>query len=206
MEEKRSSLGLITTIKESKDKNNSFITVGVTFAIIVLLIVFAIRPTVTKIVIIRKDIKEKERISQTLDQRIQMISSLEKEYDESKEKFEFLQFVYRESEKYILLLSNIEPIVNRNSFKLTSFRFDKYDGDSYDLPTSLVKPGVIQLSVTGLYSNFINLLKDFESLPMNCVIERVAFGRNTSSGSNEMSFSLLIRIYNIPSTNFYNIE
>ena len=39
MEEKRSSLGLITTIKESKDKNNSFITVGVTFAIIVLLIV-----------------------------------------------------------------------------------------------------------------------------------------------------------------------
>ena len=162
MEEKRSSLGLITTIKESKDKNNSFITVGVTFAIIVLLIVFAIRPTVTKIVIIRKDIKEKERISQTLDQRIQMISSLEKEYDESKEKFEFLQFVYPESEKYILLLSNIEPIVNRNSFKLTSFRFDKYDGDSYDLPTSLVKPGVIQLSVTGLYSNFINLLKESE--------------------------------------------
>ena len=40
MEEKRSSLGLITTIKESKDKNNSYITVGVTFVVIVLLIIF----------------------------------------------------------------------------------------------------------------------------------------------------------------------
>lgn len=206
MEEKRSSLGLITTIKESKDKNNSYITVGVTFVVIVLLIIFAIRPTVTTIVKIRKEIEEKERISQTLDQRIQTLSSLEKEYDESEEKFEFMQFVYPESEKYILLLANIEPIVNRNSFKLTSFRFDKYDGESYDLSTSLLEPSVIQLSVTGLYSNFINLLKDFESLPMHCVVERVSFGSNSSSGSNEMSFSLLLRIYNIPSTNFYTLE
>lgn len=206
MDSRRSSLGLITTIKESKEKTNSYATIGFTLVIIILLIVFAIRPTITKIVNIRKEIKEKDRISRLLDDRIQTLSALDNEFQESKEKFEFMPLVFPESERYVLLLSNIEPIVNRNSFKLSSLTFDKYDGESFNITTSVLKPTTVRITVLGLYSDFVNLLKDFESLPMYIVIDRVSFGNSRTSETNEVSFSLNLRIYNINEPKFYSLK
>jgi len=206
MESKRSSLGLITTIKESKEKTNSYISIGFTLIVIILLIVFAIRPTITKIVNIRKEIKEKERISKLLDDRIQTLSSLDDEFEESKEKFEFIPLVYPESERYVLLLSNMEPIVNRNSFKLSSLAFDKYDGESFNLPTSALKPTSVRITVLGLYSNFVSLLKDFESLPMYIVVDRISFGNSKTSETNEVSFTLNLRVYNVNDPKFYSLK
>jgi len=206
MESKRSSLGLITTIKESKEKTNSYISIGFTLIVIILLIVFAIRPTITKIVNIRKEIKEKERISKLLDDRIQTLSSLDNEFEESKEKFEFIPLVYPESERYVLLLSNMEPIVNRNSFKLSSLAFDKYDGESFNLPTSALKPTSVRITVLGLYSNFVSLLKDFESLPMYIVVDRISFGNSKTSETNEVSFTLNLRVYNVNDPKFYSLK
>jgi len=206
MESKRSSLGLITTIKESKEKTNSYITIGFTLIVIILLIVFAIRPTITKIVNIRKEIKEKGRISKLLDDRIQTLSSLDNDFQESKDKFEFVPLVFPESERYVLILSNIEPIVNRNSFKLSSLTFDKYDGESYNISTSVLKPTSLRITVLGLYSNFVNLLKDLESLPMYIVVDSVSFGSSKASETNEVSYSLNLRIYNIKEPKFYSLK
>lgn len=206
MDSKRSSLGLITTIKESKEKTNSYATIGFTLIVIILLIVFAIRPTITKIVNIRKEIKEKNRISKLLDDRIQTLSSLDNDFQESKDKFEYLPLVFPESEKYVLVLSNIEPIVNRNSFKLSSLTFDKYDGESYNISTSVLKPTSLRITVLGLQSNFVNLLKDFESLPMYIVLESVSFGSSKASETNEVSYSLNLRLYNINEPKFYSLK
>lgn len=206
MESKRSSLGLITTIKESKEKTNSYITIGFTLLVIILLIVFAIRPTITKIVNIRKDIKEKDRISKLLDDRIQTLSSLENDFQETKDKFEFVPLVFPESERYVLILSNIEPIVNRNSFKLSSLTFDKFDGESYNISTSVLKPTSLRITVLGLYSNFVNLLKDLESLPMYIVVDSVSFGSSKASETNEVSYSLNLRLYNINEPKFYSLK
>ena len=60
MDNKEPSTGLITTIKESREKTTSYITIGFTMLIVTLLIIFAIRPTITTIIKINKGIKEKK--------------------------------------------------------------------------------------------------------------------------------------------------
>jgi len=205
MDKQESSIGLITTIKEGKEKTASYITVGFTLLVVVLLVVFAIRPTVTTITRINKEIKEKESITALLKQRIQTLSSLNDEYGKSKEKFETLSLVFPVSERYILLLSNIDSIVSRNGFKLNSISFDRYDGETYTLSPSILKPSTVRLSVLGQYGNFINLLKDLESLPIHTVVEDVRFS-SVQDGTSNMSFTLSLRVYNILENNFYTLK
>jgi Tfp pilus assembly protein PilO len=202
IEEKRSSIGLITTIKEGKDKTNSYITLSFTLLVIALLVMFAIRPTITTITKINKDIKEKERINTMLARRIKTLASLDDEYERSKEKFETLSFTFPVVERHILLLSNIDQIVSRNGFKLNSVSLDNYEGEKYNLSPSVLKPSLIQLSVTGQYNSFINLLKDLESLPMFAVMENVSFS-NVKDEKGGQSFSISMRVYSIRENNFY---
>lgn len=205
MDKKGSSVGLITTIKLGKEKTISYVTVGFTMLVVVLLVVFAIRPTVTTIVKINKEVKEKENISSLLKRRIQTISTLNDEYEESKEKFEMLSLVFPVSERYVLFLSNIEPVISRNGFKLNSVSFDRYEGETYNLSPSVLKPTTAKVSISGEYNNFINLLKDLESLPIHTVVESVSFS-NVHSETDSLSFFLSLRIYNISEDNFYTLK
>ncbi|HQA98673.1 MAG TPA: type 4a pilus biogenesis protein PilO [Candidatus Dojkabacteria bacterium] len=204
MDNKEPSTGLITTIKESREKTTSYITIGFTMLIVTLLIIFAIRPTITTIIKINKGIKEKESMSLLLKQRIKTLSSLNDEYEESKEKFESLSLVFPVSERYILLLSNIDSVVNRNGFKLNSISFDKYDGEGYNLSPSVLKPSIVRLSISGQYDSLINFLKDLESLPMHAVVEGIRF--SIPQDGDDISFSLSLRVYNISENNFYTLK
>jgi len=204
MDNKEPSTGLITTIKESREKTTSYITIGFTMLIVTLLIIFAIRPTITTIIKINKGIKEKEGMSLLLKQRIKTLSSLNDEYEESKEKFESLSLVFPVSERYILLLSNIDSVVNRNGFKLNSISFDKYDGEGYNLSPSVLKPSIVRLSISGQYDSLINFLKDLESLPMHAVVEGIRF--SIPQDGDDISFSLSLRVYNISENNFYTLK
>ena len=204
MDNKEPSTGLITTIKESREKTTSYITIGFTMLIVTLLIIFAIRPTITTIIKINKGIKEKESMSLLLKQRIKTLSSLNDEYEESKEKFESLSLVFPVSERYILLLSNIDSVVNRNGFKLNSISFDKYDGEGYNLSPSVLKPSIVRLSISGQYDSLINFLKDLESLHMHAVVEGIRF--SIPQDGDDISFSLSLRVYNISENNFYTLK
>jgi len=206
MAEKRGSVSLLTTIRESEEKRNSYITITFTLLVVVLLIVFAIRPTITTITKIKNDIKEKENITKQLDKRIKTLSALDQEFKSSKEKFDSLRFVFPVSERYILLLSNIDSIVSRNGYKLNSINFDSYDKNVENITPTVIKPSVLSLSVSGTYSNFINLLKDLESLPMYAVIENVSFSGRTSYRSVEDSYSIRLRIYHVQEPNFYTLK
>ncbi len=200
------SVGLLATIKESEEKKFSYITMIFTLLVIALLIVFAIRPTVTTIVKINNDIKVKEGITEQLEQRIQTITALDKQYESSKEKFDLLKFIYPTAGKHVLFIANIESVVARNGYKLNSIGFDSYEMESYNIQPTVLKPGLVSLSVSGEYSNLINLLKDLESLPMYPVIENVSFAGKTGSETTDSHYSIALRIYHVEEVNFYSFK
>lgn len=204
MEKKATSVDYIATIRESTEKRNSYITFAVSLLAIILLIVFAVRPTVSTILRINKEVKSKKRTTAQLQSRISAINSLDTQYKESKDKFETLQMVYPAEGGYTLLLSNIDSIVSRNGFVLSSISFDDYGGESYGLSTQTLSPTTLRLTVRGQYGNFITLLKDIESLPMYPVVEGVSFSSQVDE-NGQQTFSMSVRIYNVEKSNFYKI-
>ena len=78
----------IKIVKEAPEKRKGYGFFAVTLIASILLIVFAIRPTILTITRIKKEIKGKEIMNSQLDTKITTLSSLDKIYLENKESFD----------------------------------------------------------------------------------------------------------------------
>lgn len=200
--QKANTVDHINAIRESKNKTSSYISFGVSLLISILLIVFALRPTIATIIKINKEIKQKKVVTSQLKNKIEALSNLDKEFKDSKEKFDTLQFIFPENKSFTLLLSNIEPIITRNGFKLLSVSFDSYDNETYTLAPKALTPSSFRVSIKGDSTNFLSLLKDLEGMPNYPVLEATSFS-NQKDEDGLSNFSIVLRVYDVSRSNFY---
>jgi Tfp pilus assembly protein PilO len=201
-EKKINTSEYIKMIRESSAKRDSYIFAGFTIIASILLIVFAIRPTLLTITRINSEIKEKERINNLLEEKINTLSLLDNEYSENKKSFEDLELIFPTSGCFSLFVANIEAVVARNGFALSSISFDNYRGKDYQTTTRVLVPQTIRLSVRGNDVNLVNLLRDIEGLPMYPTLDSVSYSQNKDEDGLG-SFSMSLRVYTIEKDNFY---
>ena len=192
----------IKVIKESPDKKRSYIFFGFSILVSIVLILFAIRPTVTTITRINKEIKEKERVNSLLEKKINTLNELDKQYAPNKETFDNLEMIFPAGENFSLLLANMELMTTRNGNKLSSISFNGYKGKDYDIITKALKPYTMTLSARGKEENILNFLQELEDLPMYPVIESFSYSTETAEDGTR-AFTVSLRIYHVDNVNFY---
>jgi hypothetical protein len=200
--EERKQLKYIEFLTNSPTKKTMYYLTGFTVVVAIALIVFAIRPTLLTINGINKEIKEKTRISEALESKVNAMVELDEEYTEFSENLDSFQLIYPTSGNFSLFMSNIEAVVSRNGFILRGLSFSEYDTDLYDINTAVLAPWTVQISVLGPQSNIDNLFDDLEAMPMYPVIDRFSYGQNEEDGMK--NFSLTMRIYHIENNKFYS--
>lgn len=173
-----------------------------TFLVAILLLAFAIRPTLLTITGINKEIKEKERINQALEDKIDAMVELDSQYIEFTETLDGLQLIFPVSGNFSLFLSNIDAVISRNGFALRGISFSEYDTELYDISSSVLEPWTVQLSVIGPQNNIDNLFEDLEVMPMYPVIERFSYSEDEEEGLK--TYSIGMRIYHIGNNKFYS--
>ncbi len=192
--------------KKGPSKKAEMIFTGLTFIVAVLLIVFAIVPTIRTVTEINKEIKEKERITTALEAKIKALNELDNQFNSNKEVFKDISLIFPTSQNFSLFLANIDAIVTRNNFTLSSIGFSSYKqsaADSNKLKLSVLSPYAVSLSVKGSRMNLISFLKDLEGLPMYPVVESINYSNDVDESGNT-DFSLNLRIYHIETLNFYD--
>lgn len=200
--QERKQLRYLKFLTESPSEKTMYYLVAFTIFMSILLIAFAIRPTILTISRINGEIKEKKRISEALTNKISVMTKLDEQYIEFSENLDSLQLIFPTSGNFSLFLSNIEAVVSRNGFVLKGLSFSEYDKDLYDINSTVLSPWAVQMSVVGPESNINNLFKDLEAMPMYPVIDRFTYGQSEEEGGK--SFSLLMRIYHVENNNFYS--
>jgi Tfp pilus assembly protein PilO len=198
----RKQFQYIQFLKKSPSKTTMYYLAGFTILVAILLVIFAVRPTVLVIDKINSEIKEKQRIYDALDNKIEAMVSLDEQYTEFSKELDSLQLIFPTSGNFSLFLSNIEAAVSRNGFALKGLSFTEYDSDLYNVSTKVLAPWAVQVSVTGPSNNLDNLFNDLESMPMYPVIDRFSYGQNDDEGFK--SYSLSMRIYHIENNKFYS--
>lgn len=198
----RKQFKYLDIIRNSSEKKQMSYMSIFTVAISILLIAFAIRPTILTIDRINKEIKEKERIYKALEEKIEALSSLDQQYVENESSMNALELIYPTSRNFSLFLSNIDSIVARNGFVLKSVSFSEYDVDLYGVKTSVLAPWSVRISVSGQESNLVNLFRELEDMPMYPVIDRFGYGQEVRG--EDRTYSISMRIYHIPMNKFYD--
>jgi hypothetical protein len=192
----------IKILKESPEKKRSYIFFGFSILATIILVVFAIRPTITTISTINNEIKTKTRANDLLEKKINTLSELDKVYTENRKQFDDLELVFPVGGNDSLFLANIDAIVTRNGFSLSSVRFDKYRGDN-ELNTRVIVPRSVSFSIRGRQANLIGLLRELEGLPMYPVIESLSY--SAQQGADGLSsFTINMKIYGVENDKFYN--
>lgn len=193
----------IKIIKESPEKKKAYVFVAITVVVSIALVIFAIRPTILTITRINKEIKEKERVDVALGEKITTLTELDKQYTEVKGSFSGLSLIYPVNANFSLLLANIESVVSRNGYSLGSVGFEKYDkNENYKISAKYLMPWSLRVTVKGKGANIINLLKDFEGMPMYPVVESLSYSSQVDK-DGLTTYGINMRIYQIESSNFY---
>lgn len=183
-------------IKKAPSKQVDNVFIGLTYVAAVLLLVFAIIPTVSAILKINQEIGDKERIQNALEQKLVALSSLDEQYNERESEFKDLSLLFPSTGNFSLFLSNIDAVVARNNFILNSISFSEYDRDTYSINTLSLKPWSVRMTVSGKKVYLITLLRDLEAMPMYPVIEAISYGEEVDDDGNTR-YSLTLRIYHI---------
>jgi hypothetical protein len=201
-ERKINTAEYIKVIKESPEKKRSYAFFGFSILVVIALIIFAIRPTVTTILRIDKEIKEKERINSLLEKKVTTLNDLDKEYGPNKEAFDDLEMLFPPGDNFSLLLGNIELVTTRNGHKLSSVSFERYKGGTYSIGTKVLAPYIMTFSARGKEENIMSFLRELEDLPMYPVIESFSYSTESAEdGTN--AFTVSLRIYHVENVNFY---
>ena len=193
---------IVKLVRDLPSRQVESVFVGLTYVFAVLLIVFAVIPTIQTVFTINKEIKEKERVSSALEAKLVALSSLDEQYNSNADAFKDITLLFPDSGNFSLFLANIDAVISRNNFILESISFSEYEKEVLDVKTSVLKPWSVRLSVSGKKVYFITLLKDLEAMPMYPVVERVSFGGDVDDNGNTR-YSVSLRIYHIESSNFY---
>ena len=203
MEKKRlNTEEYIKLVKESPEKKRGYIFAGITLLVSLVLIIFAIRPTIITITQISASIKEKNRLNTALDAKISTLSALDKQFEEVGTDLADLKLIYPADGNFSLLLANMSPILSRNGFALLGINFDKYGDKNVTFTSKVLAPWSVKISAKGKTANIVNLLKDLEALPMYPVIESFSYS-DQKDKDGLTSFGINMRIYRIDNTNFY---
>lgn len=193
----------IKLIKESPEKKKGYFFAGATVLISILLVVFAIRPTLLTIAKINTEIKEKTRLNTLLDAKIDTLSKLDQQYTDLGADLSNLQLIFPDNGDFSLLMANVTGVLSKDGFQLSGINFDKYSDKNFTLSTKLLIPWSVRLNVKGKPANLINLLKDLEALPMYPVIESFSYSSQTDE-NGLTNYSINLRIYKIDNNNFYS--
>jgi Tfp pilus assembly protein PilO len=172
-----------------------------TLIVAIILIAFAIRPTVVKITEINKEIQEKKVVELQLKNKLTALATLTNEYAKNEVDIKSLPLIFPASGNFSLLLSNLEEISSANGFNLIGINFQK--ADKFDTDLIALKPWSVRVSVAGNKANLIKLLGQVESMPLYPIITKIAYTDEVdSNGQNIYSFEMVV--FKVDDSKFYN--
>ncbi|MDY0097459.1 MAG: hypothetical protein RBS01_03870 [Candidatus Dojkabacteria bacterium] len=195
-------LDYVKIVKDGPSKKAEMISTGLTFIVATLLIVFAVVPTIQTVTDINREIKKKEQVSEALKAKLEALTSLDGQYNEYKETFDDFTLIFPTSMNFSLLLANMDALVTKNGFSLSSISFSEYGGKNYSLSTKTLDPYSVRMTVKGEKTYLMNLLKSLEEMPMYPVIESLSYNTKTDQ-NGDTSYSILLRVYHVDNMNFY---
>lgn len=189
----------VVAIQGSKKKVYGF---GVfTFIVVVVLVVFAIRPSVSTILSVREQIKIKQQYSEQLTAKIDALADLYREYTEFEETAKEVTLIFPNTGDFSLFMANIEGLAQKNNFALNNISFSEPDQEP-QIQTGVLQTWKANITVIGEEKDLVPLMKDIEAMPMYPIIDRLSYSTEVDE-DGKIRASISIIIYKIDDPLFY---
>ncbi|MCL5095910.1 MAG: type 4a pilus biogenesis protein PilO [Patescibacteria group bacterium] len=160
---------------------------------------FAIRPTLTTISTLTKQIDDAKLVDRKLQEKINALSSARMEYENIKPNLGLVWTALPEENKFAPFVQNLEGVATSSGTKITNLSFQTVNLSSLETTTSAAKKEIsinFNLTTAGNYASlkdFINKLSYFQRL---ITIEGLSFSEPKSQDkTGELDLNLIGKTY-----------
>jgi Tfp pilus assembly protein PilO len=142
--------------------------------------IFAIRPTVTTIVRLRREIRDQRSVETALSEKITALSSLDQLYRQIEGDLPVVETVLPSQPQINGLLILIERIATENNLRILSVQFQPVDliPSSSEEKTFRTTPISFTVTFVGSYPDLISSLANFHSTNRLLTVETIEIGKH----------------------------
>ena len=148
----------------------TFMAGGFTLFFALILVLFAIRPTIADIIRIKRQLKVYQQLAIQLDDKIDTIYNLTNTFDRNKATLAYFDIYYPKNLDYSLFVANLEYICKELGTKLIGVSYSaasgrKFSKDFAKRGINAVEPVVFSITIEGDYNQLVAFLKRIEQTP-----------------------------------------
>ncbi len=181
-------------------QSKTFLAGGFTIFFVFLLVLGAIRPTITDIVRIRNQLKVYKDIATKLDTKIDTIYELKSTFDRNQRTLALFDIYYPSNFDYSLFVANLEYIAKDIGSKLVSVSYSAQVGEAYakefgERGVHAVVPVVFTVTIEGDYNQLVSFLKRLEETPF--LPEVLSMNYRASTPTKKQTFSINILLFKL---------
>lgn len=142
--------------------------------------IFAIRPTVTTIVRLRREIHDKQLVEVALSQKINSLSSLDQIYRSIEGDLSVIEAVLPRQPRVNTLVNLIEGVAVENELGIPSVQFDTLDliSPPSQEKTFQIIPLPFRVSFVSSYPNLVSALNDFNEVNRLVTVETIEISKH----------------------------
>jgi Tfp pilus assembly protein PilO len=182
-------------------QKKTYTFLGVALLLVLVLLFGAIRPTLVTITQLRAQIKESKRVEARLQQKINTLNSLQKDYNRLEDDLQMLNYYFPKDSDYSLLMANLESIVKSYGFELSSVSVESVEEETNEQTGKYagMVPVEASIRIVGNQNDLIDLMEYLENLPVILEITSVSFAPGEADNAAQIHFSVSFTMYRMSS-------
>jgi len=173
------SLKLFSAFQEKKARE--YTTVILTFLALIVFGAFAINPTITTIVQLRKQLEDSKLLVQKLDEKITSIQSLQNEFNEIQPDLPVIENAFPIRPETPILIGQLQALTKENRLQVTQIKMDKVPYTKDGIEQGTTGAYVLAFSVTGQYSDINQFAKAVVGFNRVVTVDQMEIIRQTDN-------------------------
>lgn len=161
-----------------KDKNKQYISIILTLGVSIFFLIFAINPTISTIVKLKKDLKDSEFVEKALTDKVNNMSSLFQQRERIKSDLPLILAAVPEKPDAPILFAQIQSIADASAVEITNKNTVGINLNSEIASGS--SSFKFQVTAAGEYQNVFNFLSGLTDMQRAVSIESINISKSTS--------------------------
>lgn len=175
---------LLPNFKE--EKTQKFVTIILTVITLAFFGIFAINPTLSTIIKLRKELDDSNFVDKKLQDKINNISTLQKKYVVLQNDLPFILATVPQSPEVPLLAAQIQAVAKNSNVGINNFQTFEVEIPQKTTPRNYLSFS-FALSTEGNYNDLYNFLTSLSNMQRVVSIELLSLTKKSASNSLELS-------------------
>jgi len=177
-------LEYVPDFKEAKTQK--FTTIVFTLIAFIILLIFAINPTLSTIAKLHKQVEDAKTFNEKLDQKVNSLSILQTKYNNLQSDLPVIYSAVPKKAEATLLMGQIQSLINQANLSLVSLQvLDVVTSETDDFSSY-----TFDVSARGEYENMLSFLENITSMQRIIALSNVTIKRQTENNNDILQINI----------------